>query len=104
MYCGVWRAVYGADPEHPPAYSRDWAETLREETLSFRGQVLLSHGDTHWQRTDQPLRTTDGRRVLHFTRTESFGYPFMGWTRIVIDDQNPALFRLEAHTWPPSKP
>ena len=31
---GVWRAVYGADPEHPPAYSRDWAETLREETLA----------------------------------------------------------------------
>ncbi len=20
---GVWRAVYGADPEHPPAYSRE---------------------------------------------------------------------------------
>jgi NlpC/P60 family putative phage cell wall peptidase len=20
---GVWRATYGADPEHPPAYSRD---------------------------------------------------------------------------------
>ena len=31
---GVWRAVYGADPEHPPPYSRDWAETLREETLA----------------------------------------------------------------------
>jgi NlpC/P60 family putative phage cell wall peptidase len=31
---GVWRAVYGTDPEHPPAYSRDWAETLREETLA----------------------------------------------------------------------
>jgi NlpC/P60 family putative phage cell wall peptidase len=31
---GVWRAVYGADPEQPPAYSRDWAETLRRETLA----------------------------------------------------------------------
>lgn len=31
---GVWRAVYGSDPEQPPAYSRDWAETLRRETLA----------------------------------------------------------------------
>jgi len=31
---GVWRAIYGADPEQPPAYSRDWAETLRRETLA----------------------------------------------------------------------
>lgn len=31
---GVWRAVYGHEPETPPAYSRDWAETLREETLA----------------------------------------------------------------------
>ena len=88
----------------PHAGYRELLETLREETLNFPGQVLLAHGDTHWQRTDQPLRTTDGQRVVRFTRTESFGYPFMGWTRIVIDDQNPALFRLEAHTWPPSKP
>lgn len=31
---GVWHAVYGVDPEHPPASSRDWAETLCEETLA----------------------------------------------------------------------
>ena len=30
---GVWRAVYGRDPEVPPAYSADWAETTGEETL-----------------------------------------------------------------------
>ena len=23
---GVWRALYGEEPEHVPAYSRDWAE------------------------------------------------------------------------------
>ncbi len=88
----------------PHAGYRELLETLRNETLNFPGQVLLAHGDTHWQRTDQPLRTADGRRVGHFTRTESFGYPFMGWTRIVIDDQNPALFHLETRTWPLSKP
>ncbi|MEL6298924.1 MAG: NlpC/P60 family protein [Pseudomonadota bacterium] len=30
---GVWRDVYGADAEAPPAYSRDWAEAHGEETL-----------------------------------------------------------------------
>jgi NlpC/P60 family putative phage cell wall peptidase len=29
----VWRAVYGRDPEIPPAYSADWAETTGEKTL-----------------------------------------------------------------------
>ena len=80
---------------------RELLEALREETLRFPGQVLLAHGDTHWQRTDRPLRAPDGRRIEHFTRTETFGYPFMGWTRIIIDDQDPALFRFETRPWPP---
>ena len=80
---------------------RELLETLREETQRFPGQVLLAHGDTHWQRTDRPLRAADGRILENFTRTESFGYPFMGWTRIVIDDRDPALFRFQTQVWPP---
>lgn len=30
---GVWRGIYGADAEPPPAYSRDWAEASGAETL-----------------------------------------------------------------------
>jgi NlpC/P60 family putative phage cell wall peptidase len=30
---GVWRAVYGNEPEVAPAYSPDWAERYGEETL-----------------------------------------------------------------------
>lgn len=30
---GVWRALYGAEPEVPPAYSWDWAEAAGEELL-----------------------------------------------------------------------
>ena len=30
---GVWRAVYGAEPEHVPAYSADWSEPQGEERL-----------------------------------------------------------------------
>lgn len=31
---GVWRAVLGAEPELPPAYSADWAEASFEESLA----------------------------------------------------------------------
>lgn len=31
---GVWRALYGREPEQPPPYSRDWAEVHRRETLA----------------------------------------------------------------------
>ncbi|MCW1955631.1 NlpC/P60 family protein [uncultured Lentibacter sp.] len=30
---GVWRAVYGAEPEAVPAYTPDWAEPQQEERL-----------------------------------------------------------------------
>lgn len=30
---GVWREVIGPEPETPPAYAADWAETGGEETL-----------------------------------------------------------------------
>jgi NlpC/P60 family putative phage cell wall peptidase len=31
---GVWREVYGREPELPPPYSADWAESLGRETLA----------------------------------------------------------------------
>lgn len=30
---GVWRALYGAEPEHPGAYAADWAEAGGEDRL-----------------------------------------------------------------------
>lgn len=30
---GVWRALYGAEPEQVPPYSADWAEPARQEVL-----------------------------------------------------------------------
>jgi NlpC/P60 family putative phage cell wall peptidase len=34
---GVWRALYGAEPEAVPAYTRDWAEAARGEPLAQAG-------------------------------------------------------------------
>ncbi len=30
---GIWREVYGAEPELPPPYTPNWAEALGEDTL-----------------------------------------------------------------------
>ena len=30
---GVWRAVYGAEPEVPPPYTMDWSEPQQDEAL-----------------------------------------------------------------------
>lgn len=30
---GIWRTLYGAEPEVPPAYTPDWAELCGRETL-----------------------------------------------------------------------
>ncbi|MCB1965940.1 metallophosphoesterase family protein [Accumulibacter sp.] len=77
---------------------RQLLETLRRETLAFSGQVLLIHGDTHWQRIDQPLRDPTTKRPLaNFTRLETFGYPIMGWVKVIIDSELPQLFRFEVH-------
>lgn len=83
---------------------RQLLATLRRETLAFPGQVLLIHGDTHWQRIDRPLRdptsTTDkpgNRPIANFTRLETFGYPLMGWVKVIIDSELPQLFRFEVH-------
>lgn len=80
---------------------RSLLETLREETMRFQGQVLLVHGDTHWQRIDQPLRhPASGKRLNNFTRIETFGYPYLGWVKVYIDTEQPSLFRFESKTWP----
>ena len=73
---------------------RELLERIHRQTRDFAGQVLLIHGDTHWQRVDRPLRK-GAEKLANFTRLESFGYPFMGWVKVVVDTQTPELFRFE---------
>jgi len=45
---GVWRALYGAEPELVPAYSPDWAEASGEEKLAAaarRHLIEIAPGD-----------------------------------------------------------
>ena len=38
---GVWRALYGAEPETPPPYTPDWGETGGAEDLLVAARRLL---------------------------------------------------------------
>lgn len=79
---------------------RELLEALLKETIEFPGQVLLIHGDTHWHRIDRPLlNPANGQRVASFTRLETFGYPIMGWVKVIIDTESPSLFRFESHAY-----
>lgn len=79
---------------------RQLLDTLRSETLSFAGRVLLVHGDTHWQRLDHPLRhPATGQPLANFTRIETFGSPFLGWVKVIIDLDHPRLFRFEVRPY-----
>lgn len=79
---------------------RDFLENLRQETRKFAGQVVVVHGDTHWSRIDHPLREKNGQILTNFTRVETHGYPFMGWTMGTIDTDSPSLFQFTPHVWP----
>jgi len=39
---GIWREIYGEDPETPPAYTPDWAEESGAETLLHAAQRWLT--------------------------------------------------------------
>jgi len=83
---------------------RDFLEALDRETGSFSGQVMVVHGDSHTSRIDHPLRDNTGKKLKRFTRIETFGYPTMGWTQVVIDTESAYLFSAEAHPWPVKTP
>ncbi len=82
----------------------DFLQQLRDETTAFAGQVVLVHGDTHWQQIDQPLLDATGKEwVKNFTRVETYGYPFMGWIRVTVDLSDPQVFKFSPRRWSASQ-
>ena len=82
-----------------PGY-RDFLIQLRSETIAFGRPVVLVHGDTHWQRVDQPLLNETGTALVsNFTRLETFGWPFFGWVKGMVDASDPQVFRFSPRPW-----
>lgn len=64
---GVWRALYGAEPQELPPYSADWAESGGPETLLEAGQRWLTTCDPASARPGDILvfRWRDGAPAKH---------------------------------------
>ena len=98
-----------ADPDfdadamgHTNLAYRDFLKQLREETLAFPGKVVLAHGDTHYQRIDKPLFDAQTfKSVANFTRVETYGSPFMGWVKGVVDTNDREVFRFSPRLYSP---
>lgn len=91
-----------ANAGNPAPGYRAFLTQLREETMAFDGQVVLVHGDSHWQRVDQPMRAPGTRQVVaNFRRVETFGWPFFGWVQATVDARDPQLFRFTPRPWRP---
>ena len=79
---------------------RAFLDLLRAETATYDGQVLLAHGDTHAHQINQPLKDRKTRQpIANFTRVETYGFPFLGWVKVVADPDMEKLFRFESHPW-----
>ncbi len=75
---GVWRELYGEEPERAPPYAPDWAEALQRETLAEAaarhllaigvddiapGDVLLFRWRAHLPAKHAAIVTAPGRMV-----------------------------------------
>lgn len=79
---------------------KDFLDLLRAETMHYKGEVVLVHGDTHSMQINRPLRERGTRKpIANFTRVETYGAPFLGWILGVVDDTNAKVFHFETRPW-----
>ena len=78
----------------------DYVNALRSETMSFSGQVVLVHGDSHYFKMDKPINLPSGGVLANFTRVETFGARQTHWVRATIDPRDPNLFEFEPRIVP----
>ncbi len=83
---------FGSEPDGYKELRQWLVSTARE----FKRPVLLTHGDTHIQRLDHPLKDESGQTVSNFTRLENFGSPFVAnWILVSVDPSKPGVFQVE---------
>jgi hypothetical protein len=78
----------------------DFLRDLRPDVIAFGKPVAYVNGDSHYFRVDKPLLDTAGKRVVNFTRVETFGdhQPFLGdvnWLKVNVDPSSREVFSYE---------
>ena len=61
----------------------------------LRRPVLFVHGDSHRYTFDAPFKDASGHPIANAIRLETYGSPFVGWARVVVDPGDPAIFSVE---------
>lgn len=72
----------------------DFYKTLEHQTKSFKGEVLLVHGDSHYFKIDKPMYADDGRLQHNFTRVQVFGDRDNSWVKLTVSPGSDNLFML----------
>jgi hypothetical protein len=88
-----------ADTRSYDAYA-EYVNALRDQTLAFRGQVALVHGDSHYFKVDKPLNGPTDGVLANFTRVETFGARNTHWVSATIDPRDPNLFEFQPRIVP----
>ena len=102
----IWQADPNFNNEQHLADTRSWdaypayVNALQAETLAFRGQVALVHGDSHYFKIDKPLNGPTGGVLANFIRVETFGARNTHWVIAHIDANDPNLFVFEPRIVP----
>ncbi|HEC74093.1 MAG TPA: hypothetical protein ENI26_06930 [Methylophaga aminisulfidivorans] len=72
----------------------DFFHALIQLTHTFKGEVLLVHGDSHYFRVDKPMLNEDGSVTKNFSRVEVFGDKDNSWVELTIDKKAETLFSI----------
>ena len=78
--------------KQPRAYA-PFLASLEDAARRFAKPVLFVHGDTHTFRVDWPLANAN------VTRLETYGSPFVGWVRVLVDPADPQPFRIQGNLY-----
>tara|TARA_R110002051_G_scaffold154004_2_gene226301 strand:- start:53 stop:502 length:450 start_codon:yes stop_codon:yes gene_type:complete len=107
---GVWRELYGMEPEVAPPYSADWAEVGDEETLLAAARRWLIEIPAEEAEPGDVLlfRMSDGAAVKHCAVLSDAAGPeprmiHAYWGRSVVESWMGAWWRrrwVAAFTWP----
>jgi hypothetical protein len=79
---------------------KDFLVALRAAVIDFAKPVAYVNGDSHYFRIDKPLLDSTGKRVVNFTRVETFGdnQPNLGdvnWLKVNVDPSSREVFSYE---------
>jgi hypothetical protein len=79
---------------------KDFLVALRAETIAFGKPVAYVNGDSHYFRVDKPMLDSAGKRVVNFTRVETFGdnQPNLGdvnWLKVNVDPSSREVFSYQ---------